>query len=129
MIKEIQERILVILYENPEKSVTLAQLPSLLTAKYNKTYDITELGFPKLKNFLSTMSDKIVIEEFQKNHIKVKLISNCDSTHLSSIKRMKKNKNNKRSKFLFSLNQDSANESSRKGFRTLKPNEFDKRCK
>ena len=35
--------------------------------------DLSELGFPKLKNFLNTISDKVEIEEIHKNHIKVRL--------------------------------------------------------
>lgn len=31
------------------------------------------MGFPKLKNFLKTMEDKIELEECSKNHIKIKL--------------------------------------------------------
>ena len=31
------------------------------------------MGFPKLKNFLMIMEDDVVLEEYNKNHIKVKL--------------------------------------------------------
>ena len=34
------------------------------------------MGFPKLKNFLKTMEEKIELEEYSKNHIKIKLKEN-----------------------------------------------------
>ncbi len=43
---------------------------------FGKIPEWSELGFPKLKNFLNTMKEEVTIEEFNKNHIRVKL-KNC----------------------------------------------------
>ena len=75
LIKEIQERIISVIKDKSDKCVTLAQLPSLITNKFGKCYDLVELGFPKLKNFLETMKKDVELEEYHKNHIKVKLIN------------------------------------------------------
>lgn len=53
--------------------VTLAQLPSLYKKEFGTFPNFTELGFPKLKNFLISMEDRVQLEEFHKNHIKVRL--------------------------------------------------------
>ncbi len=63
-IQEMKDMIFVVIQEKPEKSVTLAQLPSLLLNKFGKCYDLSELGYPKLKNFLMTMDNLLELEEY-----------------------------------------------------------------
>lgn len=72
-IHELQLNILELLSEQENEGVTLAQLPLLLQKKYHKFYNIQDLGFPKLKNFLLTIENKIELTRSSNNHIKVSL--------------------------------------------------------
>ena len=72
-IYELQMNILELLKEQEKEGVTLAQLPLLLQKKYHKFYNIQDLGFPKLKNFLITIEDKIELTRSSNNHIRVSL--------------------------------------------------------
>lgn len=60
-IKALQKTILEILRENPN-GVSLAQIPQFLKMKALFPFNLQELGFPKLKNFLATIPEKIKIE-------------------------------------------------------------------
>ena len=73
-IVELQRNIIELLEEQENKEITLAQLPLLLQKKYHKFFNIQELGFPKLKNFLVTIEDEVALTKSQNNHIKVSLI-------------------------------------------------------
>lgn len=75
LIDKIKATILKILKENADKGVTLAQLPFLLSRKLGHHQNFQELGFPKLKHFLTTIEDQIVLEKSHNNHIKVYLRS------------------------------------------------------
>ena len=72
-IKKLQEQILETIYNQPDCCITLAQLPSCIQERFGAIPDLPSLGFPKLKNFLQTLQDHIIIQEINKNHIKVKL--------------------------------------------------------
>lgn len=140
LIKEIQDRIISVIQDKAEKCVTLAQLPSLISNKFGKTYDLVELGFPKLKNFLETMKEYVELEEYHKNHIKVKLIKERkneinkllrNSKSIKSINSSLKYQPKKKSGFVLSLKGKNyyQNTQKREGYRTLKPNAFDEKCK
>ena len=60
-IKALQKTTLEILKENPS-GVSLAQIPQFLKLKAQFPFNLQELGFPKLKNFLASMPEKIKIE-------------------------------------------------------------------
>jgi len=60
-IKALQKTTLEILKENPT-GVSLAQIPQFLKMKAMFPFNLQELGFPKLKNFLASMPEKIKIE-------------------------------------------------------------------
>lgn len=72
-IKKVQDVVIEILTENNKRGVTLAQLPFFLSRKLGKTFNFEELGFPKLKNFLVTLEEKILLEKSHNNHIKLYL--------------------------------------------------------
>lgn len=72
-IQELQNNVLELLREQDKETVTLAQLPLLLQKKYGIFYNFQELGFIKLKNFLTTLEDKIELTRSSNNHIKVSL--------------------------------------------------------
>lgn len=63
---EVKKGILDLLREN-RSGISLAQLPQNLKKRLNFSYDITELGFSKLKDLLLTMSD-VEIELRGSNH-------------------------------------------------------------
>ena len=60
-IKALQKTTLEILKENPN-GVSLAQIPQFLKMKALFPFNLQELGFPKLKNFLASMPERIKIE-------------------------------------------------------------------
>lgn len=66
-IKLIKEALISILSENPE-GVSLAQIPLHLRKTLDFPINFQQLGYPKLKNFLVTMSDLIKIESSGTNH-------------------------------------------------------------
>jgi len=63
---------LEILMENPN-GISLAQIPFHLKRKLKFTVDFQDLGFAKLKNFLSTLKTLVVIQSVGTNHTYVKL--------------------------------------------------------
>lgn len=79
IIRNVQRIIIEILTENNKKGVTLAQLPFFISRKMGKTFNFEELGFPKLKNFLVTLEDKILLEKSHNNHIKI-FLKGCQPT-------------------------------------------------
>jgi len=56
-----------ILTQNPE-GMSLAQLPMHLNKKLPFGLDLNELGFPKLKDLIMSMSDRITLELRGTNH-------------------------------------------------------------
>ncbi|KAL4459358.1 hypothetical protein ABPG74_017971 [Tetrahymena malaccensis] len=58
-IQLIKTTILEILLEN-KRGVSLARLPKLIQKKIEFTFDLHELGFPKLKSLLQTIADVII---------------------------------------------------------------------
>lgn len=63
----VRKSILDILSEHAE-GVSLAQLPLYLQRKMQDSIDIASLGFPKLKDLILTMNDKIKLELKSHNH-------------------------------------------------------------
>ncbi len=109
-------------------------MPSLYQAKFGKIPEWSELGFPKLKNFLTTMKDVVELEEFHKNHIKVKLKNLYNEQFLmktftsGSRKNRKKKKSNKHSSLnvINLLGLSFSKRKKEKGYKTLKQNPFEK---
>ncbi|KAL4448784.1 hypothetical protein ABPG74_012873 [Tetrahymena malaccensis] len=60
-VKHLQDALLEILQEYP-KGVSLVQIPQYLKKKVYFQFNLQDLGFPKLKNFIQTMNDKVQIE-------------------------------------------------------------------
>jgi len=68
LVRRIKDIILGIIGENNE-GVSLAQIPLLLRRKLGFSVNFQELGFPKLKNFITTaMADQVKIESSGANH-------------------------------------------------------------
>lgn len=72
-LQKFKEQILEILYQSPDSTMTLAQLPSAIQEKYGEIPDLPAFGYPKLKNYLQTLDDVVTLQVINKNHIKVKL--------------------------------------------------------
>jgi len=72
IISMVKEALLEILMENPN-GISLAQIPFHLKRKLRFTVDFQDLGFAKLKNFLSTLKNLVVIQSVGTNHTYVKL--------------------------------------------------------
>lgn len=87
-IKALQKSILEILKENPN-GVSLAQIPQLLRVKALFPFNLQELGFPKLKNFLASMSDKIRVEMAGTNNSYAFLTENAEESNNFGIQTMK----------------------------------------
>lgn len=60
-IKALQKTLLEILKENPQ-GIALAQIPQFLKMRTPFSFNLQDLGFPKLKNFLASLPEKIKIE-------------------------------------------------------------------
>ena len=86
-IFELKTNIVRLLKEQENEEVTLAQLPLLLQRKYQKFYNIHDLGFPKLKNFLQKFEDEIELTRSSNNHIKVSLRKKPKKANYDSIER------------------------------------------
>jgi hypothetical protein len=62
-VRTIQVALINILLENQfESTLSLAQIPLFLKKSINFSYNLQELGFSKLKNLIMTLSDKIDID-------------------------------------------------------------------
>jgi len=72
LMSMVKEALLEILMENP-RGISLAQIPFHLKKKLKFNVDFQELGFPKLKNFLTTLKNLVIIESVGTNHTCVKL--------------------------------------------------------
>jgi len=59
----------------PKTPISLAQIPLNLKKSIIFDYTLVELGFPKLKNLLNTLSDKLLLES-SKTHITYELTNN-----------------------------------------------------
>lgn len=46
----------------PNTPISMAQIPLNLKTKIMFEYSLVELGFPKLKNLLATLNDKLILE-------------------------------------------------------------------
>lgn len=46
----------------PNVPISMAQIPLNLKNKIMFDYNLVELGFPKLKNLLNTLGDKLILE-------------------------------------------------------------------
>ena len=88
-IYELQVNIVKLLEEQENEEVTLAQLPLLLQKKYHKFYNIHDLGFPKLKNFLQKLENQIELTRSSNNHIKVSLRKKPKEAKLNSLEKLK----------------------------------------
>jgi hypothetical protein len=143
VIFEIQQNIINLLKESMEDGVTLAQLPLLLMKKYGKFYDFQEIGFPKLKNFLTTMEDYVELERSHNNHIKVRLKKKKSpllrkepfyNESCSQVASPKPNSPPRKDSTFSDNNLSHNNFPQNKGFKakgssTLKGNRFDQKCK
>lgn len=81
-LKKIKDALIEILYENPE-GLSLAQIPQYLRRKLNFSFNLQEMGFPKLKNLLITMTDEIQIDVSGSNHSYASLKHPEKYTHLA----------------------------------------------
>ena len=59
----------------PLTPISLAQIPLNLKKCLLFEYTLVELGFPKLKNILSTLNDKLILET-SKTHITYQVTTN-----------------------------------------------------
>lgn len=50
------------LESQPNTPISMAQIPLNLKSKIFFDYNLVELGFPKLKNLLATLNDKLILE-------------------------------------------------------------------
>ena len=66
-LKKIKNGLIELLVEHPE-GLSLAQIPQYLRRKLNFSFNLQEMGFPKLKNLLITMTEDIQIEVLGTNH-------------------------------------------------------------
>ena len=66
-LKRIKDALYEILSENSQ-GLSLAQIPQHLRKKLDFQFNLQKLGFPKLKNLLSTMSEDVKIELSGTNH-------------------------------------------------------------
>ena len=81
-LKKIKEALIEILAENPN-GLSLAQIPQYLRRKITFSFNLQEMGFPKLKNLLATMTDDIKIELSGTNHSYASLKNPEKYSHLS----------------------------------------------
>ena len=66
-LQTVKFALIEILTEN-RQGMSLAQLPLYLRRKINFTLDLNELGFPKLKDLIVSMSDRVKLELRGHNH-------------------------------------------------------------
>lgn len=66
-LAQIKRALYELLLENPG-GLSLAQIPQFLRKKLPFSFNLQELGFPKLKNLLAIMSDDVKIELSGTNH-------------------------------------------------------------
>ena len=76
----------------PNSQISLAQIPLNLKKTIIFDYTLVELGFPKLKNLLNTLADKLLLES-TKTHISYELTTNGSE----AIEKMRR--------YVFDLNQ------------------------
>lgn len=67
---ELQTAVLEIMKEHSERGVPLAQLPFMLERRLGSPPDLTSLGFNKLKDFLTTLDDYLLIEPDEENRLR-----------------------------------------------------------
>lgn len=79
----VKNALIEILAES-KTGMSLAQLPLYLRRKLPFTLDLNELGFPKLKDLILSMSDKIKLELRGHNHPFAYLIKSGRYVHSSS---------------------------------------------
>lgn len=63
----VKQALIEILTEN-KSGMSLAQLPLYLRRKLPFSLDLNELGFPKLKDLILSMSDRVKLELRGHNH-------------------------------------------------------------
>ena len=66
-LNKIKAALIEVLAENPN-GLSLAQIPQYLRRKLSFSFNLQDMGFPKLKNLLNTMTDDIKIELSGTNH-------------------------------------------------------------
>jgi len=103
ILKAVKDVLVKVLTENPE-GIPLAQIPLHLKKEMDLVINFQELGFPKLKNYLSTLTDLVKIESSGTNHAYVKLVKN-------PVVPAKKNWNPSREHLFFAENQESTKNS------------------
>lgn len=80
-VKTIQVAMLGILYESSEPQISLAQIPLSLKKAVPFTFNLPDLGFPKLKNLILTLSD-IVKMDINKSNLNFNLNPDHESLFL-----------------------------------------------
>jgi OST-HTH/LOTUS domain len=63
----VKQALIEILTEN-KQGMSLAQLPLYLRRKLSFSLDLNELGFPKLKDLILSMNDRVKLELRGHNH-------------------------------------------------------------
>ena len=79
---KIKEALVEILAENPG-GLSLAQIPQYLRRRLSFSFNLQDMGFPKLKNLLNTMTDDIKIELSGTNHSYASLKNPQKYAHLA----------------------------------------------
>lgn len=79
----VRAALIEILREN-NQGMSLAQLPLYLRKKLPFSLDLNELGFPKLKNLILSMTETIKLELRGHNHPYATLISDSQTLEISA---------------------------------------------
>ena len=82
----VQTTLLNILREN-KSGLSLAQIPLYLKRRLNFRLEWNELGYPKLKDFILSMPDKIWLDQRGHNHPYAKLVMQKGHTYSEEIKK------------------------------------------
>ncbi len=67
VIEKLKQILIEILKEN-QQGISLAQIPQFMKQKLKNDFNLQELGFPKLKNFLKLFEEDIAIENSKYNN-------------------------------------------------------------
>lgn len=70
-LSNLQQQVINLLIQSPSQGVALAQLQTLFYNKYNTQIEFGRYGFLKLKEFLKTMEDRVILEIVERDQVKV----------------------------------------------------------
>lgn len=71
-IDSIKKKFVVLLKENRERGITLAQMHNMVQKRFGIKFDLTKLGYPKLKKFLEEIEGIYFDHGDNANHIKAR---------------------------------------------------------